>query len=261
MIVTGINNSYRHQIFIQDATGAIVIDDPNGKVVSALEAGDEITGLYGTLTDYYGLLQFAVTEEFSAPAISIYNDVTPLTVTVADMQDIDYMNAHQCELISMEGVSFNETGTFTNGTKYTLTQNGVTGTGVWIHFYNVAGLTGEAIPSGPTNLSGVNKISYSQYYLIPRNGADIGTGLPQYLTENDVVVYPNPVADQLTVTLRTDAFRVSDMAVYDFNGKLVMAQSVEDNQISVNASRLAAGSYFLRLSDGKNSVTTKFVKR
>ncbi len=261
VIVTGINNSYRHQIFIQDATGAIVIDDPSGKIVSALEAGDEITGLYGTLTDYYGLLQFAVTEEFSAPALSIYNDVTPLTVTVADMQDIDYMNAHQCELISMEGVSFNETGTFTNGTKYTLTQNGVTGTGVWIHFYNVSGLTGEAIPVGPTNLSGVNKISYSQYYLIPRNGADIGTGLPQYLTENDVVVYPNPVADQLTVTLRTDAFRVSDMAVYDLNGKLVMAQSVEDNQISVNASRLAAGSYFLRLSDGKNSVTTKFVKR
>ena len=261
VIVTGINNSYRHQIFIQDATGAIVIDDPSGKIVSALEAGDEITGLYGTLTDYYGLLQFSVTEEFSAPALSIYNDVTPLTVTVADMQDIDYMNAHQCELISMEGVSFNETGTFTNGTKYTLTQNGVTGTGVWIHFYNVSGLTGEAIPVGPTNLSGVNKISYSQYYLIPRNGADIGTGLPQYLTENDVVVYPNPVADQLTVTLRTDAFRVSDMAVYDLNGKLVMAQSVEDNQISVNASRLAAGSYFLRLSDGKNSVTTKFVKR
>lgn len=261
VIVTGINNSYRHQIFIQDATGAIVIDDPNNKIVSALESGDEITGIYGTLTDYYGLLQFAVTEEFNAPAISIYNDVTPLTVTVAEMQDVDYMNAHQSELIRMEGVTFNETGTFANGTKYTLTQNGVTGTGVWIHFYNVAGLTGEAIPVGPTNLTGVNKISYSQYYLIPRTGADIGTGLTQYLTENDVVVYPNPVADQMTVTLRTDAFRVSEMAIYDLNGKLVMAQPVEDNQISVNATRLASGNYFLRLSDGKNSVTTKFVKR
>lgn len=261
VIVTGINNSYRHQIFIQDATGAIVIDDPNEKIVSALETGDEITGLYGTLTDFYGLLQFAVTEEFNAPAISIYNDVTPLTVTVSDMQDINYMNAHQCELIRMEGVSFNETGSFTNGTKYTLTQNGVSGTGVWIHFYNVPGITGEAIPVGPTDITGVNKISYSQYYLIPRTGSDIGTGLAQYLTENDVMVYPNPVADQLTVTLRTDAFRVSEMAIYDLNGKLVMTQPVEDNQISVNAARLATGSYFLRLSDGRNSVTTKFVKR
>lgn len=261
VIVTGINNSYRHQIFIQDATGAIVIDDPNNKIVSALESGDEITGIYGTLTDYYGLLQFAVTEEFNAPAISIYNDVTPLTVTVAEMQDVDYMNAHQSELIRMEGVSFNETGSFTNGTKYTLTQNGVSGTGVWIHFYNVPGITGEAIPVGPTDITGVNKISYSQYYLIPRTGADIGTGLAQYLTENDVTVYPNPVADQLTVTLRTDAFRVSEMAIYDLNGKLVTTQPVEDNQISVNATRLASGNYFLRLSDGKNSVTTKFVKK
>ena len=261
VIVTGINDSYRHQIFIQDATSAIVIDDPNEKIVSALETGDEITGLYGTLTDYYGLLQFAVTEEFNAPAISIYNDVTPLTVTVSDMQDINYMNAHQCELIRMEGVSFNETGSFTNGTKYTLTQNGVSGTGVWIHFYNVPGITGEAIPVGPTDITGVNKISYSQYYLIPRTGSDIGTGLAQYLTENDVTVYPNPVADQLTVTLRTDAFRVSEMAIYDLNGKLVTTQPVEGNQISVNAARLATGSYFLRLSDGKNSVTTKFVKR
>lgn len=263
VIVTGINNSYRHQIFIQDATGAIVIDDPNGKIVSALESGDEITGLYGTLTDYYGLLQFAVTEEFNAPAISIYNDVTPLTVTLSELQDVNYMNAHQCELIRMEQVTVNPltAATFENGKKYTLTQNGQTGNGMWIHFYNVAGLTGEAIPTTPVNLTGVNKISYSEYYLIPRVAADLGTGLPQYLTENDVVVYPNPVSDQLTVTLRTDAFRVSEMAVYDLTGKLVMAQPVEDNQISVNASRLATGNYFLRLSDGKSSVTTKFVKR
>ena len=256
-----VNNSYRHQIFIQDATGAIVIDDPNNKITSALEAGDEITGLYGKLTDYYGLLQFAVSEEFNAAALSIYNDVNPLTVTIADMQDVDYMNGHQCELIRMENVTFNETGTFANGTKYTLTQNGQSGNGVWIHFYNISGITGEAIPTTPVNLTGVNKISYSQYYLIPRVAADLGTGLPQYLTENDIVVYPNPVSDQLTVSLRTNAFQVTNMAVYDINGKLVRTQSVSDNQIVMNAQQLASGNYFLRLSDGKNSVTTKFVKR
>ena len=261
VIVTVINDSYRHQIFIQDATGAIVIDDPNGLITSALEAGDEITGIYGKLTDYYGLLQFAVSEEFSAAALSIYNDVAPLTVTVADMQDVNYMNGHQSELIRMESVSFNETGTFANGSKYTLTQNGQSGAGVWIHFYNVAGITGEAIPTNPVTLTGVNKISYSQYYLIPRVAADINTGLPQYLTENDIVVYPNPVSDQLTVSLRTNAFQVTNMAVYDINGKLVRTQVVNDNQIVMNAQTLASGNYFLRLSDGKNSVTTKFVKR
>ena len=261
VIVTGINDSYRHQIFIQDATGAIVIDDPNGLITSALEPGDEIADIYGKLTDYYGLLQFAVSEAYTASALSIYNDVTPLTVTLAQMQSVSYMNAHQCELLRMEDVKFNETGSFTNGGKYTLTQYGETGTGVWIHFYNIPGLTGEVIPTTAVNLTGVNKISYGAYYLIPRVGADIGTGIPQYLTENDIVVYPNPVSDRLSVTLRTNAFQVTNMAVYDLNGKLILSQPVSENNISISTQTLAAGNYFLRLSDGKSSMTTKFVKR
>ena len=263
VIVTGINDSYRHQIFIQDATGAIVIDDPNGLITSALETGDEIADIYGKLTDYYGLLQFAVSEAYTASALSIYNDVTPLTVTLAELQNVSYMNAHQCELIRMESVKINPltSNVFENGKKYTLTQNGQTGNGMWIHFYNIAGLTGEAIPTTPVNLLGVNKISYSEYYLIPRTGTDIITGLPQYLTENDILVYPNPVSDNLTVTLRTNKFQVSNMAVYDINGKLILSQPVSDNNISVSTQTLAAGNYFLRLSDGKSSVTTKFVKK
>ena len=263
VIVTGINDSYRHQIFIQDATGAIVIDDPNNKITSSLESGDEIADIYGKLTDYYGLLQFAVSEDYTASALSIYNDVTPLTVTLSELQNVNYMNAHQCELIRMEDVKVNPltSNVFENGKKYTLTQNGQTGNGMWIHFYNIAGLTGEAIPTTPVNLTGVNKISYGEYYLIPRVGADLGTGIPQYLTENDLVVYPNPVSDKLTVTLRTNAFQVTNMTVYDINGKLVTAQPVSDNQIEMNTNGLAAGNYFLRLSDGKASVTTKFVKK
>ena len=263
VIVTGINDSYRHQIFIQDATGAIVIDDPNGLITSALETGDEIADIYGKLTDYYGLLQFAVSEAYTASAISIYNDVTPLTVTLSELQNVSYMNAHQCELIHMDNVTINplSSSTFENGKKYTLTQNGQTGNGMWIHFYNIAGLTGEAIPTTQVNLTGVNKISYSEYYIIPRTGIDITTGLPEYLTENDLVIYPNPVRDNLTVTLRTNKFQVSNVAVYDFNGKLVLSQPVSDNHISVSAQTLATGNYFLRLSDGKRSVTTKFVKR
>lgn len=262
VIVTGINDSYRHQIFIQDATGAIVIDDQNNLVLSALESGDEITNIYGKLSDYYGLLQFAVAEEYNDPALSIYNDVTPLTVTLAELQDVNYMNAHQCELLRMEDAIVNPTTpAFENGKKYTLRQNGQTGNGLWVHFYNIPGITSEPVPASAVNLTGVNKISYGEYYLIPRVAADLGTGLPQYLTENDLVVYPNPVSDLLTVSLRTNAFQVTNMAVYDINGKLVHTQAVIDNQIEMSTRSLASGNYFLRLSDGKNSVTTKFVKR
>ncbi len=261
VIVTGINESYRHQIYIQDATGAIVIDDPNGLITTALETGDEITNIYGKLSDYYGQLQFAVSETFSDEALSIYNDVLPLNVTIANLQDVEFMNQHQSELIRLNDVTFAATGTIANNTKYTVSQNGQSGEVVWIHFWNVTGLTGEPIPTAAVNLTGVNKISYGVYYLIPRNGADLGTGIPQYLTENDLVVYPNPVSDRLTVKLRTNDFQVSNMAVYDINGKLIRTQAVSDNQIEMSMQNLAAGNYFLRLSDGKNSVTTKFVKK
>ena len=261
VIVTGINESYRHQIYIQDATGAIVIDDPNGLITTALETGDEITNIYGKLSDYYGQLQFAVSESFSDDALSIYNDVLPLNVTIANLQDVEFMNQHQSELIRLNDVTFAATGTIANNTKYTVSQNGQSGEVVWIHFWNVTGLTGEPIPTAAVNLTGVNKISYGVYYLIPRNGADLGTGIPQYLTENDLVVYPNPVSDKLTVKLRTNDFQVSNMAVYDINGKLIRTQAVSDNQIEMSMQNLAAGNYFLRLSDGKNSVTTKFVKK
>ena len=261
VIVTGINESYRHQIYIQDATGAIVIDDPNGLITTALETGDEITNIYGKLSDYYGQLQFAVSETFSDDALSIYNDVLPLNVTIANLQDVEFMNQHQSELIRLNDVTFAATGTIANNTKYTVSQNGQSGEVVWIHFWNVTGLTGEPIPTAAVNLTGVNKISYGVYYLIPRNGADLGTGIPKYLTENDLVVYPNPVSDRLTVKLRTNDFQVSNMAVYDINGKLIRTQAVSDNQIEMSMQNLAAGNYFLRLSDGKNSVTTKFVKK
>lgn len=261
VIVTGINESYRHQIYIQDATGAIVIDDPNGLITTALETGDEISNIYGKLSDYYGQLQFAVSETFSDEALSIYNDVLPLNVTIANLQDVEFMNQHQSELIRLNDVTFAATGTIANNTKYTVSQNGQSGEVVWIHFWNVTGLTGEPIPTAAVNLTGVNKISYGVYYLIPRNGADLGTGIPQYLTENDLVVYPNPVSDRLTVKLRTNDFQVSNMAVYDINGKLIRTQAVSDNQIEMSMQNLAAGNYFLRLSDGKNSVTTKFVKK
>ena len=261
VIVTGINESYRHQIYIQDATGAIVIDDPNGLITTALETGDEITNIYGKLSDYYGQLQFAVSETFSDDALSIYNDVLPLNVTIANLQDVEFMNQHQSELIRLNDVTFAATGTIANNTKYTVSQNGQSGEVVWIHFWNVTGLTGEPIPTAAVNLTGVTKISYGVYYLIPRNGADLGTGIPQYLTENDLVVYPNPVSDRLTVKLRTNDFQVSNMAVYDINGKLIRTQAVSDNQIEMSMQNLAAGNYFLRLSDGKNSVTTKFVKK
>ncbi len=259
-IVTGVNESYRHQTFIQDATGAIVIDD-NSHLMASYNAGDKLSGIMGKLTCYYGMLQFSITEAYNEDAISVYNSVEPLVVSVSDIQDVNYMNNHQAELLRMNNVTFSETGDIENNGKYTVTQDGQSANCVWIHFWNVAGLSGAPIPTIPVSLLGVNKINYGSYYLIPRKGEDLGTGVAQYLTENDLVIYPNPVTDQLNVSLRTNKYQVTRVAIYDMNGKLVCSQQVADNLIRMDVQGFSAGTYFLRLSDGKNMMTTKFIKK
>ena len=259
-IVTAVNESYRHQTFIQDATGAIVIDD-NSHLMASYNAGDKISGIMGKLTCYYGMLQFSITEAYNEDAISVYNSVEPLVVSVSDIQDVNYMNSHQAELLRMNNVTFSETGDIENNGKYTVTQDGQSANCVWIHFWNVSGLSGTPIPTIPVSLLGVNKINYGSYYLIPRKGEDLGTGVAQYLTENDLVIYPNPVTDQLNVSLRTNKYQVTRVAIYDINGKLVCSQQVADNHILMDVQGFSAGTYFLRLSDGKNMMTTKFIKK
>ena len=265
VVVTAIA-AYNNQKVLQDASGAILVYDPEDKL-GALEVGDKVKDLYGTLTNYYGFLEFKPTQPHGE-VVGIYQDVTPLTITLQQLNDPSFMIQHQAELIQLNNVTFNTTGAFAVLNTYEITQEGVTASAVYPYFQD-ANTVGADIPTGAVNITGFNfatsKIGSTyldfRYYIVPRSMSDFTTGLPQYLTENDLVVYPNPVADQLTVSLRTNNFQVTSMAVYDINGKLIRAQAVSDNQIEMNTQDLAAGSYFLRLSDGKHSFTTKFVKK
>ena len=265
VVVTAIA-SYNNQKVLQDASGAILVYDPNN-TLGALEVGDKVKDLYGSLTNYFGFLEFKPTQPYGS-LVSIYQDVTPLTITLPQLNDQNFMIQHQAELIQLNNVTFNTTGSFAVLNTYEITQNGVTASAVYPYFQD-ANTVGADIPTGAVNITGFNfstsKIGSTyldyRYYIVPRSMNDFTTGLPQYLTDNDIVIYPNPVADQLTVTLRTNNFLVTSMSVFDINGKLINTQAVSDNQIEMNTQSLAAGNYFLRLSDGKNCVTTKFVKR
>ena len=265
VVVTAVA-AYNNQKVLQDATGAILVYDPNNSL-GALEIGDKVKDLYGTLTNYYGFLEFKPTQPYGS-LVSIYEDVAPLTITLTQLNDPSFMIQHQAELIKMDNVTFNSTGSFAVLNTYEITQNGVTASAVYPYFQD-ANTVGADIPTGTVNITGFNfatsKIGSTyldyRYYIVPRSMNDFGTGVPQYFTENDVVIYPNPVADQLTVSLRSNNFQVTSMSVFDINGKLIRTQSVSDNQIEMNTQDLAAGNYFLRLSDGKSSVTTKFVKK
>ncbi len=70
---------------------------------------------------------------------------------------------------------------------------------------------------------------------------------------NSTTIYPNPVRNILTI----DGVIVKDVVIYSICGKEVLNIS---NQNNVDVSSLSKGIYFIKVSDGINSSTKKFIK-
>jgi hypothetical protein len=80
--------STRNQKYIQDATAAVLIDDVGGIISTTYNLYDGITGIYGTLTTYNGLLQFVPVFN-TAPASSTGNVVVPEERTLSSLTSAD----------------------------------------------------------------------------------------------------------------------------------------------------------------------------
>ena len=70
---------------------------------------------------------------------------------------------------------------------------------------------------------------------------------------NSIIIYPNPVKNMLTI----DGLVVKDVVIYSVLGKVVLKMS---NQNTIDVSSLSKGVYFIKVSDGINASTKKFIK-
>lgn len=76
-------------------------------------------------------------------------------------------------------------------------------------------------------------------------------------------VYPNPADDQLRVNFNYDGSKPLQVGIHEINGKLIMEKTVTKSTTSVefDLSSLAAGSYFVKLTDGKRFDGKVIVKK
>lgn len=155
----------RNAKYIQDATGAILIDDNAGNITTSYNLYDGITGITGTLTSYQNMLQFVPVTDPGA-ATSTGNTVTPEEVTLANLT-----TAHQAKLVKVLNTTISETGNFAASTNYTLT-DGSKGTGVLRTAYTDLNYIGTPIPEVPQDLTGVVLQYNAAIQLVPRSTAD-----------------------------------------------------------------------------------------
>jgi hypothetical protein len=101
-VVLTLQAALRNQKFIQDASGAIMIDDPTGVITTTYDLGDGITGITGMLGAFENMLQFVPVAD-PGTATSTGLEITPLVVALDELGP-----EHQAMLVTVYGVSFDE---------------------------------------------------------------------------------------------------------------------------------------------------------
>ncbi len=256
VVITNLQKAYRGQFYIQDETGALLVDDADGIVETEHELYDGITGLTGMFTAFQEMLQLIPTED-PGPAFSHGNEVEPLVVT---LEDLDY--EHQGMLVYVADVYFEEDNpdTFTHNESYFIYDDTAEGQ---IRTPNSEGLFdyfGEPVPApdDPKDLIGVIHQRFEALRLQPRMLDDFlePTTDVANLDLHQLLVYPNPANDRVFIESREGA--IDQVEVYNIQGQMVLDHSGDaSGRVQLNVSLLKPGIYMLQVSAGHTRSTQK----
>ncbi|MCC1483046.1 T9SS type A sorting domain-containing protein [Winogradskyella immobilis] len=253
--------NFRGQKYIEDATGAVLIDDDNGIITTSYTVGDGITGILGRLGEFNGTIQFVPSVDPGAPS-STGNTITPQSVSLLDLT----MNpeTYESELVTVTAVTMdNSTPTFISSTEYGMTQ-GPDAFTFRSTFFEADYITqGGEVPTMPTDITGIiNERSGNEYFLTARNTDDFSLAI--VLSNDDFNVtnfslYPNPTSTG-EVTISTVNSGAISIMVYDILGKQVKNEALPSNG-RLNVSSLKSGVYIMRITQDNATVTKKLVIR
>lgn len=144
--VITLKSAYRNAKYIQDSTGAMLIDDVKGVLPTEnYKAGEKLTNLVGTVTVFQGMPQFV--PYAVAQTVSTDNVIAPVVVAPSDLGN------YQAQLVTVKGLTFATAGRFATTTNYSATVDGVT---VVVRTqYRDLNVIGMEIPSTAVDVTGV----------------------------------------------------------------------------------------------------------
>jgi len=161
----------RNAKYIQDATGAVLIDDLSGVISTSYNIGDGITGLVGTTSPYNGMLQFVPLTD-PGVASSTGNVVTPVEVALENLGN------YEAKLVKVNALTISDlasggNGTFIIGKSYNL--NGASNPNLRTQY--ALDYIGTALPTTAQDIVGVVLMFNATVQLVPRSLAEITTSV------------------------------------------------------------------------------------
>ena len=254
--ITHVQQAYRGQFYIQDESGAIMIDDNDGIITTEYNTYDGLINIKGTLGVFQNMLQFVPVEDFGDPN-STGNTVEPMVVTLAELnEDIQGM------LVLVRNVSFDfdhpdfpDDPNFAHNRSYFIFDDSGTGEIRTPNFEGLLDYFGEPIPTEPKDLVGVLHQRHAVTRLQPRSLADFLE--PTSIQEIEAAgfsMFPNPAVTQFTIS---GEHTIDYVRVYNMNGQLVMQKRVDDSSTVINVSNLKAGIYIVQVVYNNNHLNYK----
>ena len=245
----------RNQKYIQDASGAILIDDNDDVITTAYNVGDGITGIKGKLGSYGGVLQF-VPQVDPGTASSTGNTITSEVVTIAELT-ANFEN-YESEWITINDVTFSDadgSATFAASQNYDITDG--TNTLVFRTAFSNADIIGEVIPSSSADITGPASEFNGTAQIFGTSLANISLGVASN-TIAGFGVYPNPVkGNSLTVT--TSSTEAKTVNIFNVLGRKVFSQRFSSMNKTMDISGISSGVYIMKVSEGNNIATKKLI--
>lgn len=211
-VVTFDYTKNRGQYYIQDATAGLLIDDASKLIATKFSEGDGMKNIEGTLSLYYGVLQFVATSD--ATKSSTGNSVTPKTITLEQLVTGNYVS----QLIKVVNVSISGTGSFEAKKSYAINDDvdvrtfDFTYTAIISEVKNIIGIAVEYTTSTST-----------KYQISPRSDADlinVPTAIGNLVNDQSIYVQNG----QLIVVAQNSGAMVE---VYNIAGQRVATQATD----------------------------------
>jgi hypothetical protein len=91
---------------------------------------------------------------------------------------------------------------------------------------------------------------------------NINLGIEDVAFSNAVKVYPNPAMEKLYLEIGSE-FNTNSISIYNIAGQQVLNQQIEQdtNKHVININNLAKGTYLMKITSDKSSITKLFIKK
>jgi hypothetical protein len=203
-VLLTLKTTTRNAKYVQDATGAVLIDDNNGIITTSYNIGDGITGLMGTTAVFNGMLQFTPAAD-PGVATSTGNTVTPTEIALSEI------GSYEARLVKVSGVVINGEGNFVVSQNYNL--NGESNPNIRTQ-YSDLDYIGTAIPSVPQDIVGVVLKFNTINQFVPRSLAEM---------TNTVYTSPTILVTESSVNSMSAQIETTDAATVTVNASSLTA--------------------------------------